>query len=202
MSVYIFKVLDICQVAKYKLGVQSSYMDFHRSLSDVSLSLVMDQDFSLISPIIECRNKIIKVNKAFSALSVSSCQIEPPPKKMKLDLHSKNDVKKDFPKRCSQVQLDGAKTVIAVTSLSPLLAFHRVCCVVLLHAKKQKRQNDRLQESKNITVLCGKILLSLEDISNGKYSIKMLRVNSYCAGKWIDIIWIHKYMVDSSVYSR
>ncbi|XP_075378200.1 Fanconi anemia group B protein [Mycteria americana] len=161
---------------------------FYLSLSDVSLSLVMDQEFSSISPIIECRNKIIKLNKAFSALAVSSCQIEPPPKKMKLDLHSKNDLKKEFPKRCSRVQLDGAKTVIAVTSLSPLLAFRRVHCIVLLHAKKQKHRNDSLQESKKITVLCGKILLSLEDISNGKHSVKMLRDNSYCTGSMEDIL--------------
>ncbi|XP_054669415.1 Fanconi anemia group B protein [Grus americana] len=161
---------------------------FYLSLSDVSLSLVMDQDFSLISPIIKCRNKIIKLNKAFSALSVSSCQIEPPPKKMKLDLHSKNDLKKEFPKRCSRVRLDGAKTVIAVTNLSPLLAFHHVCCIVLLHAKKQNRQNDSLQESKKITVLCGKILLNLEDISNEKYSIKMLRDNNYFTGSLEDIV--------------
>ncbi|NXN64156.1 FANCB protein, partial [Himantopus himantopus] len=161
---------------------------FYLSLSDVSLSLVMDQDFSSISPIIECRNKIIKLNKAFSALAVSLCQIEPPPKKMKLDLRSKNDLKKEFPKRCSRVQLDGTKTVIAVTSLAPLLAFHRVRCVVLLHMKKQNRRNDSLQESKKITVLCGKILLSLEDISNGKYSVKMLRDNSYCTGSMEDIL--------------
>lgn len=188
--------------AKCILCVQSSYMDFYRSLSDVSLSLVVDQDFSSISPIIECRNKIIKLNKAFSALSVSSCQIEPPPKKMKLDLHSKNDLKNQVHKKCSKINLEGAKTVTAVTSLSPLLAFHCVCCVVLLHAKKQKHQNDGLQKSKKITLLCGKVLLSLEDISDGKYSVKMLRDNSYCTGKWLDMIWIHKYVVDSSVYSR
>ncbi|XP_005426226.1 Fanconi anemia group B protein [Geospiza fortis] len=161
---------------------------FYLSLSDVSLSLVMDQDFSSISPIIKCQSKIIKLNKAFSALAVSSSQIEPPPKKMKLDLHSKNDLKKEFPKRSSRIQLDGAKTVTAVTSLSPLLAFHRVCCVVLLHARKQNHQNDSLQQSKKITVLCGKILLSLEDISNGRYSIKMLRDNSYCTGSMEDIL--------------
>ncbi|NWV07393.1 FANCB protein, partial [Ptilonorhynchus violaceus] len=158
------------------------------SLSDVSLSLVMDQDFSSISPIIKCQSKIIKLNKAFSALTVSSSQIEPPPKKMKLDLHSKNDLKKEFPKSSSRVQLDGAKTVIAVTSLSPLLAFHRVCCVVLLHARKQNRQNESLQESKKITLLCGKILLSLEDISNGRYSVKMLRDKSYSTGSMEDIL--------------
>ncbi|XP_068859361.1 Fanconi anemia group B protein [Aphelocoma coerulescens] len=161
---------------------------FYLSLSDVSLSLVMDQDFSSISPIIKCQSKIIKLNKAFSALAVSSSQIEPPPKKMKLDLHSKNYLRKEFPKRSSSIQLDGAKTLTAVTSLSPLLAFHRVCCVVLLHARKQNHQNDSLQQSKKIAVLCGKILLSLEDISNGKYSVKMLRDNSYCTGSVEDIL--------------
>ncbi|XP_064331147.1 Fanconi anemia group B protein [Phalacrocorax carbo] len=163
---------------------------FYLSLSDVSLSLVMDRDFSSISPTIECQNKIIKLNKAFSALAVSSCEIEPPPKKLKLDLRSKNDLKKEFPKRCLRVQMDGAKTVIAVTSLAPLLAFHRVCCVVLLHAKKQKHQKDSLQESKKITVHCGRIFLSLEDISDGKYSVKMLKDNSYCTGSMEDILAI------------
>ncbi|NXT16707.1 FANCB protein, partial [Prunella fulvescens] len=161
---------------------------FYLSLSDVSLSLVMDQDFSSISPIIKCQSKIIKLNKAFSALAVCSSQIEPPPKKIKLDLQSKNYLKKKFPERSPRIQLDGAKTVTAVTSLSPLLAFHRVCCVVLLHAKKQNHQNDSLQQSKKITVLCGKILLSLEDISNGRYSIKMLRDKSYCTGSMEDIL--------------
>ncbi|KAI1241595.1 Fanconi anemia group B protein, partial [Lamprotornis superbus] len=161
---------------------------FYLSLSDVSLSLVMDQDFSSISPIIKCQSKIIKLNKAFSALAVSSSQIEPPPKKLKLDLHSKSDLKKEFPMRSSRIQLDGAKTVTAVTSLSPLLAFHRVRCVVLLHARKQNHQHDSLQQSKKITVLCGKILLNLEDISNGRYSVKMLRENSYCTGSMEDIL--------------
>ncbi|XP_008492992.2 Fanconi anemia group B protein [Calypte anna] len=168
------------------VGVQLTE-SYYLSLSDVSLSLVLERGFSSISPIIKCQNKIIKLNRAFSASSVSLCQIEPPPKKIKLDLHSKNDLKEEF-KGCSRVQLDGTKTVTAVTSLSPLLAFHRVCCIVLLHAKKQKRWNDSLQESKKITVVCGKILLSLDDISNGKYSVKMLRDNSYCTGSMEDIL--------------
>lgn len=194
MSLYIFSVVVICQRQKHELGMQSHCMDFHRSLSDVSLSLVMDQDFASISPIIKCQSKIFKLNKAFSALAVSSSQIEPPPKKMKLDLDSKNDLKKEFPMRSSRIQLDGTKTVTAVTSLSPLLAFHRVCCLVLLHASKQNHQNDSSQQSKKIAVLCGKILLSLEDISNGRYSVKMLRENNYCTGKWIYLLWIYRYI--------
>uniref|UniRef100_A0A803YSU4 FA complementation group B n=1 Tax=Meleagris gallopavo TaxID=9103 RepID=A0A803YSU4_MELGA len=163
---------------------------FCLSVCDISLSLVMDHDFSLMSPIIECRNKIIKVNEIFSALSVSSCQIEPPQKKMKLDLRSKNDLKKEFHKRCSKTQLDKTNTVTAVTNLSPLLAFHRVCCAVLLHAKKQKHRNDDFRKSKRITLFCGKILLNLEDISNEKYSVNMLKDNSYCTGSVEDIVAI------------
>ncbi|NWJ00205.1 FANCB protein, partial [Crypturellus undulatus] len=159
---------------------------FSLSLSDVSLSLVMDPDLTLISPIIECQNKIITLNKTFSALAISSCQIEPPPKKMKLDFDSKNDLEKDLHKRSLKNQVD--RTFIAVTSLSPLLAFHSVRCMVLLHAKKQKHKSDDLQKSKKITLLCGKILLSLEDISHGKYSVKMLRDNSYCTGSLEDIL--------------
>ncbi|XP_015742169.1 Fanconi anemia group B protein isoform X1 [Coturnix japonica] len=163
---------------------------FCLSVGDISLSLVMDQDFSLISPIIECRNKIIKVNEVSSALFAFSCQIEPPQKKMKLDLHSKKDLKEEFHNRCSRTQLDKTNTVTAVTSLSPLLAFHRVCCAVLLHAKKQRHRNGDLLKSKRITFLCGKILLSLEDISNRKYSVNMLKDNSYCAASMEDIVAI------------
>ncbi|XP_048807254.1 Fanconi anemia group B protein [Lagopus muta] len=163
---------------------------FCLSVRDISLSLVMDQDFSFMSPIIECQNKIIKVNEVFSALSVSSCQIEPPQKKMKLDLRNKNDLKKDFHKRCSRTQLGKTNTVTAVTNLSPLLAFHHVCCTVILHAKKQKHRNGDFLKSKRITLLCGKILLSLEDISNGKYSVNMLKDNSYCTGSTEDIVAI------------
>ncbi|NXU58015.1 FANCB protein, partial [Turnix velox] len=162
---------------------------FYLSLSDVSLSLVMDQDFSSISPIIECRNKIIKLKKAFSALSVSSCQIEPPPKKMKLDLQNNKDLKKEIPEKCSRDQLDGAKTVLAVTNLAPLLAFHSVCCIVLLHTKKHRCHNDSFQKSKKVSLLCGKFFLSMEDISSGKYSIQnMLRDSSYCTGSVEDIL--------------
>ncbi|XP_067152939.1 Fanconi anemia group B protein isoform X2 [Apteryx mantelli] len=138
---------------------------FNLSLGDVSLSLVMDQDFTLISPIIECQNKIITLNKAFSALAISSSQIEPPPKKMKLDFHSKNDVKKELHKRNLKIQLDGAKTFIAVTSLSPLLAFHSVPWKISLLSLR------------NLTVLF-QCLHSLTRVLPPSSDIKLLRSGS------------------------
>ncbi|XP_037756648.1 Fanconi anemia group B protein isoform X2 [Chelonia mydas] len=149
------------------------------SLHDVSLSLVMDHDFTSVSPVIECQSKIVKLNKTFSAMSISSCQMEPQPKRIKLDFHSKNDLKKEYLGRPSKIPLDGAKTFVAVTRLSPLLAFRDICCMILLHAKMRKYQNGNLPESKKLTLLCGKISLCLEDISSGKYSVNLLRNNSH-----------------------
>ncbi|CAM4401763.1 unnamed protein product [Lepidochelys olivacea] len=149
------------------------------SLHDVSLSLVMDHDFTSVSPVIECQSKIVKLNKTFSAMSISSCQMEPQPKRIKLDFHSKNDLKKEYLGRPSKIPSDGAKTFVAVTRLSPLLAFRDICCMILLHAKTRKYQNGNLPESKKLTLLCGKISLCLEDISSGKYSVNLLRNNNH-----------------------
>ncbi|XP_053863403.1 Fanconi anemia group B protein isoform X2 [Malaclemys terrapin pileata] len=160
------------------------------SLNDVSLSLVMEHDFTSDSPVIECQSKIVKLNKTFSALSISSCQMEPQPKRIKLDFHSENDLKKEYPRRSSKIPSDGAKTFVAVTRLSPLLAFRDICCIILLHAKRRKYQDGNLQESRQLTLLCGKISLCLEDISSGKYSVNLLRNNSHCTGIMEDIFAI------------
>ncbi|TFK10289.1 protein FAM13B [Platysternon megacephalum] len=160
------------------------------SLNDVSLSLVMEHDFTSVSPVIECQSKIVKLNKTFSALSISSCQMEPQPKRIKLDFHSENDLKKEYPGRPSKIPSDGAKTFVAVTRLSPLLAFRDICCMILLHAKRRKYQDGNLQESRQLTLLCGKISLCLEDISSGKYSVNLLRNNSHCTGTMEDIFAI------------
>ncbi|XP_019380226.1 PREDICTED: Fanconi anemia group B protein [Gavialis gangeticus] len=157
------------------IGVQITE-SLNLSLNDVSLSLVMDQGSTSVSPI-RCQNKIVKLNKAFSTMSISSCQTEPPTKKLKLDFHSKNYVKKEYHERSCKVLADGVKTFIAVTQLSPLLAFRNVCCTVLLHAKRREPQDGILQGNKKIT-LCGKMSLNLGDISSGKYSINVLNDNS------------------------
>ncbi|XP_075770577.1 Fanconi anemia group B protein isoform X1 [Pelodiscus sinensis] len=157
------------------------------SLNDVSLSLVMGHDFSSVSPVIECQSKLVKLNKTFSAMSISSFQLEPQPKKIKLDLHSNNDLKKEYHRRSSKILSDGAKTFVAVTRLSLLLAFRDIRCIILLHAKRRKYQDGNLQESKKLTMLCGKISLCLEDISNGKYSVNLLRNNSHCTDTIEDV---------------
>ncbi|XP_074839456.1 Fanconi anemia group B protein isoform X2 [Carettochelys insculpta] len=160
------------------------------SLNDVRLSLVMRHDFTSISPVIECQSKLVKLNQAFSAMSTSSCQMEQRPKRIKLDFCSKNGLKKEYHGRPSEIPADGAKTFVAVTHLSPLLAFRDVCCIILLHAKRRKYQDGNLQESKKLNLSCGKISFCLEDISSGKYSVNLLKNNSHCTGAMEDIFAI------------
>uniref|UniRef100_A0A8D0GQ85 FA complementation group B n=1 Tax=Sphenodon punctatus TaxID=8508 RepID=A0A8D0GQ85_SPHPU len=154
------------------------------SLSDISLSLVMDQKFASVSPIV-CRNSIVKLNRTSLVMSLPSRHMEPLPKRIKLDCHNE----KVGHEGSSKIDVEGAMSFTAVTQLSPLLAFHHLYCMVLLHAKRRKYQNGNLQESKKVTLLCGRISLSLEDISSEKYAINLLKDN-HCADSLEDIFAI------------
>ncbi|XP_053162950.1 Fanconi anemia group B protein [Hemicordylus capensis] len=142
-------------------------------LSDVTLSLVMDQK----CPPTKCQCNVVTLKTAVQAQSASHWQLDLLPKRIKLDFHNG----KECHEGPSQI-----KAFTAVTCLSPLMAFHRVHCMVLLHAKKKSCKDKNPQKSKNMTLLCGDILLSLAEISAGKHSILL---NDYkCIGSVKDLL--------------
>lgn len=126
----------------------------------------MDQKCPLLSPT-KCQCNVITLKKAVLAESVYHWEVEPLPKKAKLYCH----YGKEYSRGPSQMKTDKTKAFTAVTPLSPFLAFHRVHCKVLLHAKKKGDINKNSQESQNVTITCGNIVLSLTEITTGKYSI-------------------------------
>lgn len=119
----------------------------------------MDQKCPSLSPT-KCQCNIVTLKKAVLAESMSQWEMEPLPKRVKLDCHNG--------KGSSPMKTDETKAFTAVTLLSPLLAFHRVHCKVLLCANKKSNKN---KPSQNVTLLCGNILLSLTEITAGKCSI-------------------------------
>ncbi|XP_053243165.1 Fanconi anemia group B protein isoform X3 [Podarcis raffonei] len=138
-------------------------------LSDVRLSLVMGRKGPLAF-LAKCRCSVVSLKKAALAECASHWQLEPLLKRIKLDCHNGKECNGE----ASQVKVDRTKTFTAVTQLSPFLALREVGCVVLLHATKRScRDDERLQKSKRMTLLCGKILLSLAEISAGKGSIDL-----------------------------
>ncbi|XP_049727749.1 Fanconi anemia group B protein isoform X2 [Elephas maximus indicus] len=134
------------------------------SLKDVTLSLLLDQacDSSFL---LKCQNRMIK-------LSTDSLPASPPvlfeigseAKRIKLTLHSEEE------KSCVCQQpskKDCAQIITAVTSLPPLLALSNFCCIVLLQIREIK--NGNLSEDRYVP--CGRLFLSLDDISRGKYLV-------------------------------
>ncbi|XP_033003273.1 Fanconi anemia group B protein isoform X2 [Lacerta agilis] len=158
------------RVVEDNLVVGVKLMDtYDLLLSDVRLSLIMGRKCPSAFPA-KCRCSVVALKKAALAESASHWQLEPLLKRIKLDCHNG----KECSGEPSQVKADRIKNFTAVTELSPFLALHEVGCVVLLHATKRScRDDERLQKSKIMALLCGKILLSLAEVSAGKYSINL-----------------------------
>ncbi|XP_068956737.1 Fanconi anemia group B protein isoform X2 [Petaurus breviceps papuanus] len=149
--------------------IKNSFLSF---LNDVTLSLLMDQVCTSNPPIIQCKNSVIKLDKvSFPATLSSPCETESVAKRIKLTLHNK-ERKNSFHDQSSDANCIQVFTV--VTALSPLLAFHNFCCIVMLHARWGENSG-RFGET--CTVPCGKLSLSIEDISSGKYSVTLPEKN-------------------------
>lgn len=137
------------------------------SLNDVTVSLLMDQAYSSSFRPIKCQNKVIKLStESCAAPHLIPYQIGSYAKRVKLTLYSQQEEKSvsEKPPKKDSIQL-----VTAVTSLSPLLAFHKFCCIVVLQIRGRK--NGNYPEDRYIP--CGRVFLSLEDLLSGKYLITL-----------------------------
>ncbi|MEE6468332.1 hypothetical protein FKM82_008264 [Ascaphus truei] len=163
------RVVDDLLVIGVKLN-NSAYL----SLSNMGLSLIMDQEIASISPVTKCHTNVLKLTKNLSLVSSAACQTGPVIKKRRLCCHSKDNISRDCSGRpCSpSFQSNLEHTVTAVTELSPLLALYNTSCVLLLHARR-KHQPDCLHKSERLTIPCGRMSLSLEDVLKGKHTVNV-----------------------------
>lgn len=139
----------------------------NRLHSDVSLSLVMDQKYPSVSPT-KCQCHVIMLKNSNLAESTSHWQLEPLPKRMKLEcLNGKECTGASLQRKANE-----SRTFTAVANLAPFLAFHRAFCMILLHAKRRKESKDEnVQKNKTLTLLCGKIVLNAAEILSGIHSV-------------------------------
>ncbi|KAM9206806.1 LOW QUALITY PROTEIN: Fanconi anemia group B protein-like [Dugong dugon] len=132
------------------------------SLNDVTLSLLLDQacDSSFL---LKCQNRVIKLSTGSLPASPSMpYEVGSDTKRIKLTLHSKEEKSFEQPSKKDCVQI-----MTAVTSLPPLSALNNFCCTVLLQVRERKNGIP----SEDHCVPCGRLFLSLEDISRGKYRV-------------------------------
>ncbi|XP_010613967.3 Fanconi anemia group B protein [Fukomys damarensis] len=144
------------------VGVKTT-SSLNLSLNAVTVSLLMDQNFSSSFQLIKCQNRVISLNTdSFPAPYLIPHEVESKAKKIKLTSDRKEEesfvCEQPSKKECVQV-------ITGVTALSPLLAYSKFCCIVLLQIRERK--NGNYPEDRYIP--CGKLFLSLEDLSSGNY---------------------------------
>ncbi|XP_058391448.1 Fanconi anemia group B protein isoform X2 [Diceros bicornis minor] len=139
------------------------------SLNQVTLSLLMDQAHSSSFQLIKCQNRVIKLSRD-SVPAPSSVPYErgSEAKRIKLTGHSEEEEEEIFV--CKQPsEKECVQIITAITSLSPLLAFNNFYCIVLLQIRKRKSGN----YFEDHYIPCGRLFISLEDLSSGKYLVKL-----------------------------
>ncbi|XP_048652358.1 Fanconi anemia group B protein [Marmota marmota marmota] len=144
------------------VGVKTSSLKL--SLNEVTLSLIMEQACNSSFRLIKCENRVIKLSPdSFRAPHLMpQDEIGSEAKRIKLTSDSKEEER--F--ACEQSSMKTYVQIFtAITSLSPLLAFNKFCCIVLLHIRE--RENGSCPKDHYIP--CGRLFLSLEDLSSGKY---------------------------------
>ncbi|KAM6143856.1 Fanconi anemia group B protein [Erethizon dorsatum] len=132
------------------------------SLNAVTLSLLMDQGFSSSFQLTKCQNKVITLSTGSFPAPYLLHEIGSKAKKIKLNSDRKEEesfvYEQPSKKECVQM-------ITGITSLSPLLASSKFCCIVLLQIRG--RENGSYPE--DCYIPCGRFFLSLEDLSSGKY---------------------------------
>ncbi|XP_020038903.2 Fanconi anemia group B protein isoform X1 [Castor canadensis] len=161
-----YRVMD----DKLVVGVKTT-SSLKLSMNDVTLSLLVDRAYSSIFRLIKCENKVIKLSTySSSATHLMPHEIGSEAKRIKLTPHSNEE--KSFvcegpsKKECIQI-------ITGVTSLSPLLIFSKFCCIVLL--QHRLRENGKYLEDRCIP--CGRLFISLEDLSSEKYLLTFPKKN-------------------------
>ena len=155
----------------------------------MTLSLVMDQAHSSSCRLIKCHNRVIKLSRDFPPASRSvPCEIGSEAKRIKLTIDSEEEGEEEeeeeekdeessageqaSEKECVQV-------ITAVTPFSPLLAFIDFCCIVLLQIRERENGNS----SEDHYIWCGRLFISLEDLSSRKYLLtfpKKKPIGNFC----------------------
>lgn len=137
------------------------------SLGDVTVSLLLDGARRPGSQPVTCQNKLVWLStEPCAAAHLVPNPVGPEAKRVRVSLRGRREGQSVSGK---PAQEDGVPLLTAVTPLAPLLALPPSCCVVLLQVRGGK-DGDRPEDR---YVPCGRVSLSLEDLSSGKYLVTL-----------------------------
>lgn len=136
----------------------------------MALSLLLDQAHSFSCRLIKCQNRVIKLSRDFVPAPCSlPRETRSDAKRIKLTIDSEEGEEEEKEEEsfvCEQSsEKECVQVITAVTSLSPLLGFGSFCCTVLLQIRERENGNS----SEDRYIQCGRLFLSLEDLSSRQY---------------------------------
>ncbi|XP_051035015.1 Fanconi anemia group B protein [Phodopus roborovskii] len=147
-----------CRVLDDDLVVGMKVTSLKPSPKEMSLSLIMDQGNRSSFPLMKCQSQVTR-------LSMNSCpeaylmpvETGPEIKRIKFTFSSKEE-ENSF---CGQSsKTESTHIITAVTSLSPLLIFNKLCCTLLLNISD--RDND--ENTVHDYIVCGNLEFNLQDL--------------------------------------
>ncbi|XP_066105710.1 Fanconi anemia group B protein [Saccopteryx bilineata] len=156
-----YRVIDDSLV----VGVETTSLKL--SLNQVTLSLLMDEPRSSSFRLIKCQSRVIKLSRdSFTAPCSVPRELGAEAKRIKVTADSEEEEAKSWV--CGQPsEKEHVQIITAVTHLPPLLAFRQFCCIVLLQIREEG--NGSCSDRRYIP--CGRLVLSLEDLSSGKHLV-------------------------------
>ncbi|XP_055471769.1 Fanconi anemia group B protein isoform X2 [Psammomys obesus] len=152
-----------CRILDDELVVGVKVTSLKLSRNEMTLSLIMDQSNRSSFQLMKCRSQVISLSmNSFPEAYFMPGETGPETKRIKLTSGSKEEESSS----CGQSSKTQSTHIItAITSLSPLLVFNKLCCTVLLNISD--RDNDK--HTVHDYVVCGNLDFNLQDLFSRKH---------------------------------
>ncbi|XP_029390143.1 Fanconi anemia group B protein [Mus pahari] len=146
-----------CRVLDDDLVVGAKVTSLKES-NEMTLSLIMNQGNRSSFHLMKCQSQVISLGmNSFPEASLMTKETGPGIKRMKLT----SDSKEEESSFCGQSSKgESSRIITAVTSLSPLLVFNKLCCTVLLNISDRDNPKTTVHDY----IVCGNLDFNLQDL--------------------------------------
>lgn len=124
----------------------------------MTVSLIMDQSNRSTFQLLKCQSQVTRLSMySFPEADLKPVETGPETKRIKLTSGSEEEENS----ACEQLsKIESTHIITAVTSLSPLLVFNKLCCTLLLNISDR----DSVKNTVHDYVICGSLDFNLQDL--------------------------------------
>ncbi|XP_057615793.1 Fanconi anemia group B protein [Chionomys nivalis] len=147
-----------CRVLDDDLVIGLKVTSLNPSSNEMTLSLIMDQSERSTFQLLKCQSQVTRLSVySFPEADLKPVETGPETKRIKLTSGSKEEENSS----CEELsKIESTHIITAVTSLSPLLVFNKLCCTLLLNISDR----DSVKNTVHDYVICGSLDFNLQDL--------------------------------------